>query len=188
MRKITSKKDAEKKQKRNNTLIGIILVIVMLFSVIGYGFMDTSSEGKKKIEYNGFEFINSEGYWFLKKGDSNFRFIYNPLETEGTSVKSLKTLENYLDKPLYVSSESVDAEYEILGNLQQFVQRAQYACLEKECEENLPVKTCEENFIIIELGEENEITQKENCVFIKGKEEDILKISDEFLFNILGVR
>ena len=63
-----------------------------------------------------------------------------------------------------------------------------FACNPKE---NLPVKTCQDNFIIIEdtsnSNEPSGIEQKNNCVFIKENSNGLLGISDEFLFKILGV-
>jgi len=65
----------------------------------------------------------------------------------------------------------------------------QNACLEEEgCKEDWPTKTCEDNFIIIEEKNETSIIQDNNCVFIQGPQENLTKISDEFLFRVLGVR
>ena len=55
-------------------------------------------------------------------------------------------------------------------------------------DEDLPTKTCEDNFIIIKEGNYSNIIQDENCVFIEGKQEDLVQIVDEFLFKILGIK
>ena len=111
----------------------------------------------------------------------------------------LKGLENYYGKPLYLSSVNKESELEINSNLYSFIQRTQPACLEKnesmgselfeeECGSDLPVKTCNDNFIIIVESNKSIIEQKDNCVFISGPQENLTKITDEFLFNILGIR
>lgn len=190
IRKISSKYEEEKKRKRNGWIIGIILIAVMLFSVLGYSFGTGEKNSLTKIAYNGFEFVEQDGFWMMEKDNSYFIFTYNPEETERINSK-LNGLENYENKPLYVFSENSEAELEIYRNLfyqNRIVQRFQEACPEDEkCEGDMPVKTCDDNFIIIKESETNEIIQEDNCVFIKGKIGDLTKLSDEFLFKILGI-
>lgn len=186
MRQIELKSDREKKKKRNQIIVSIVLVFIMFFSVLGYSFQSQENSKDKKINYNGFEFNNQNGYWVLK--DSSFVFKYNPLQIE-ESNSELKKLDNYLNKPLYIFSENQEAELEIYTNLRSVVQRIQYACLGNEtCSENLPVKTCDDNFVIIKEAEKNEILQEENCVFINGDYENLTQLTDEFLFKIIGIR
>ena len=187
MRQITLKEEKTKENRTKQLLVGGILIFIMLFSVLGYGFQGRGEGASKKIDYNGFEFVNSEGFWTLK--DQNLVFKYNPLQVEEIDA-NLKDINNYFDKPLYISSGDREAESDIYTNLNPVVQRIQYACLNGEVcnDETLPIKTCQDNFIIIQEAEENSITQEENCVFIKGTNENLTKLSDEFLFHILGIR
>jgi len=189
MRKLKSKHTETKKQKRNQVIIGVILIFVMFGSVFG---VIVGSFGKnsslKKISYNSYEFVKQNNFWVLNLGDFEFAFRYNPNEVEKIDSK-LEYLNHYYDKPLYISSENNEATSEIALNLDQITLRIQPACLEEEgCEENLPVKTCENNFIIITKSNESKITQNESCVFIQGAEENLTKLSDEFLFKIMGIR
>ena len=65
----------------------------------------------------------------------------------------------------------------------------QIACLDSaKCPENLPIKTCEDNFIIIEEKNKTAITQENKCIFIQGAKENLTKITDEFLFKVIGIR
>ena len=53
MKKITLKQNQGKMAKRNQLILGIILVFVMFFSVIGYSFQGAISEEKTtKLIYN----------------------------------------------------------------------------------------------------------------------------------------
>lgn len=189
MRKLKSKHTETKKHRRNQITIGVILIFVMFGSVFGIVVGSFGKENdSKKINYNGYEFIKQNNFWVLNLGDFQFAFKYNPNEVEKIDSE-LEYLNHYYDKPLYISSENSEATSEIYTNLNQIVQRMQSACLEKEgCEENLPVKTCENNFIIITKSNETKIIQNESCVFIQGAEENLTKISDEFLFKIMGIR
>ena len=191
MRKIISKQEEARKKKRNQLIVGFALIFIMLLSVLGYSFSG-GNKSTTKIEYNGFNFIKQDDFWILNMKNFNFIFKNNPNQVEKIN-SDLKNLENYYGKPLYMYSKNYDAELEIYKNLfyyNQIVQRMQDACLEgnqTDCDETLPVKNCEDNFIIIRERNETKIIQENNCVFIEGKQEELTKITDEFLFKILGI-
>ena len=188
MRKIVSKKEQEKKIKRNQWVVGIVLVFLMLFSVLGYAFGGKSDGENEKVTYNEFEFLGQNGFWYTQIGNFEFVFDYNPNEVEKQEAE-LNYVNEYYEKPLYLSSENSKASSEIYNNLNRFVLRMQNACTEdQECEGNLPVKTCEDNFIIIKKSNETKLYQNESCVFIEAPEEELVKLTDEFLFQILGIR
>ncbi len=189
VRRIISKHEEEKKQKRTIKIVGLILIFVMFGSVFG---IIINSFGQNRadtnLEYNGYEFINKEGLWYSSVNNVDFAFRYHPSQTTSEAV-GLKLLNNYNRKPLYIYSEDSNSEAEIYRNLQQIAERVQPACLNKEkCSGDYPIKTCSENFIIIEISEQNEITQQENCVYLRGQTEELLKLSDEFLFKIIGIK
>lgn len=189
MRRLKPKGSEAKRQKKNQIIIGTILIIVMFGSVFGvivgsFG----ARESSNKIKYNGFEFIKQNNFWILQIGNFNFVFKYNPNEIPEINTE-IKYLNNYYNKPLYLSSENPEATYEIVSNLNPVTLRTQNACLnESDCEGDLPLKTCEDNFIIIEEKNQTNIIQDNNCVFIQGPKENLTMISDEFLFHILGIR
>lgn len=198
MRRLLSKHEENKKRKRKQLTVGLVLIFLMFFSVAGFAFQMMGGGGNggqidqqtQTINYNGFEFREQSGFWVLNKDNINFIFRNNPYEVTKTD-SVINPLNNYLDKPLYINSESIEAESEIQTNLLQFVEEIENACLE-ECNENekLPIKSCEDNFIIIKEATENEqsgINQENNCVFIKAKKTDLVKLTDEFLFKLLGV-
>lgn len=201
MRKITSKYKQNKKRRTNQFIVGGVLIFIMLFSTLGYSFMSKEDENTKKINYNGFEFIEQNGLWFTNIGDLNFVFKYNPKQIEAVDPE-LKYLDNYYGKPLYIYSEDNEAEIEIYSNFNQIIQRMQYACLDEEeyflnnktlinelnCDEDWPTKTCEDNFIIIRENNNSNIIQEENCVFIDGSGENLTRLTDGFLFKILGIK
>ena len=192
MRKIISKEAEEKKRKKNQLLIGIVLIVVMVFSVLGYSlssFGNTSSSST--INYNGFKFTQTSNVWTLNTGGYAFSFNYNPYQTEKIN-SALNLLSSYQGKPLYIFSENNDAEIEIYKNLfyqNQIGQRMQDACIEGEkCNGDYPIKTCQDNFIIIKESNSSSIKQQDNCVFIEGNKENLTKLSDSFLFKIIGIQ
>jgi len=191
MRRIISKHKIDKKKRRNQFIVSGILVFIMFFSVLGYSFGGRENGNIKKINYNGFEFVNQNDFWVLNIKGFNFIFRHNPQEVEKI-YSNLNSLDNYLGEPLYIYSENNEAELEIYKNFDprfnSIVQRIQPACfLAEECEENWPIKTCEDNFIIIKESNITKIIQDKNCVFIESQKENLTRITDEFLFKILGI-
>ena len=189
MRKIISKEESEKKKKRNQLIVGLILIGVMVFGTLGYAFegRENKESDSNKIHYNGFEFVKQNDYWITKIGESEFIFKYNPEQVNKTEG-NFNTLDKYFQKPLYIYSENEMASSEIVRNMGSSVQRVQKSCFENEiCEENIPIKTCDDNIIIIKESKTRKVEQKENCVFIEGNKEELIKLSDEFLFKIIGI-
>ena len=186
MRKLTSKYKEKKNQKRNQWIVGIILIFLMLVSTLGFAFQGgfSKKDDGNSLIYNGYEFENINGFWAFE----DFVFKYNPQEVPDTGEIYFK-FSDYQNKPLYIYSEDAESEYEIFLNLGQFTQRTQKACPEnKICEGDIPYKDCENNFIIIKVDEIENIYQESNCVFIQGREENLIKLVDQFLFKILGVK
>jgi len=192
MRSIFTKKEKLKKQKRNTLIVSIILIVVICLSIFGivansFG----NSENSNEVDYNGYKFYSSGDFWVLEEGDFKFVFLNNPKDLENMTFEAnpLKFLPSYSQKVLYLSSEDSVSSYQIYSNLEPFLTRIQYACLdEKNCTDNLPIKNCTENFVVIRKSETNKILQQDKCVFIEGKEQDLYKLTEIFLLKILGVR
>lgn len=206
MRRLTSKHQEGNRKKRNQIVVGLILIFVMFSSVLGFAFLNSSKSGAintntndfsggssnvndnnfNSINYNGFEFIEQNGFWILNLNGVNFIFRHNPHQVPRIASE-IKLLNNYQEKVLYLFSEDLLAESEIKNNLIAFTNGIENACLENEgCVKNSPIKTCEDNFIIIREGNQS-ITQEDNCVFIEGEKEDLTKLVDEFLFKLMKI-
>lgn len=191
MRKIISKKEEDKKNRRMQLVVGFFLILIMALSTIGYSLNNNQENNSEKIIYNGIEFVVENNLWTANIGNFKFGFLYNPTETEKIN-STLKYLNEYNNLPLYIYSENSDAMMEVYRNLfysNQIVERVQEACPEgKICNEEIPIKNCTNNFIIITKAEVREVRQEQNCVFISGKDEELVKITDGFLFKITGIQ
>jgi hypothetical protein len=142
---------------------------------------------QQKINYNGISFEEKTGYWFTTIGNLNFVFKYNPNQVPDIN-SNINKLNSYSKKPLYISSENYEATTEISRNLGQIATRISNACFDENCTGDYPIKTCEDNFLIIKKSDSLNITQDQNCVFIEGPYENLTQISDEFLFKALGIK
>ena len=193
MRKIISMEEEARKKKKNQIILGVFLTLIMVLSTIGFaiqgglGNSGTSGQGssENEVEYNGYKFVNQNGLWVL----GNLVFKYTPQQVPDIG-SGIKLAANYQGKPSYVYSEDEEAEIEVAVNLGQLAQRVQKACPDGLiCDEDLPVKTCNDNFIIIrEDNTSSSITQENNCVFINGQKEELTALADQFLFKILGIK
>lgn len=189
MRRIVSKEERGRLRKRNQIIAGAVLVLLMVFSTLGFalqnGFTNNSNGDSGNIKYNGFEFVNSNGFWVL----GQFVFRYNPNNVPDIG-SGLKTAQDYQGMPFYIYSEDTNAESEIYVNMRQIVPRVQDACPEGTLCSNkdLPVKKCSDNFIIIKEDNISSIKQEDNCIYITGEKNQLAKLADQFLFKILGVR
>ncbi|MAH43478.1 hypothetical protein CL614_07235 [archaeon] len=193
MRKIQTQADIDKKKKRNGIILGVVLVGLLVVSTLGYSLSGSSGEDNKK-EFNGYEFNRNGVYWVLDLEDQEFAFQNLPQEVTDVSVFGFYDLNSYFDKVLYFVNldEGNEAGYEILNNLERYVLRWQETCLEgEECEDNLPVKTCEkngQNLIIFEesigINNSTSVRKDNNCVYISG---DFVRGSDAFLYKLLGI-
>lgn len=194
MKKITLKQNQGKMAKRNQLILGIILVFVMFFSVIGYSFQGAISEEKTtKLIYNNLEFINQNNLWITNFGGLDFVFNNKPNDVKKI-YSNINSIESYYNEPIYIYSENSDAERVVYQNLNQVSLRMQKACPDTdiseknfECEETLPLKNCTDNLIVIYENNFSSIEQKENCVFIKAPEKNLSMMSEAFLLKILGV-
>lgn len=189
MKRLVSRSEREKKAKKNQVIIGVLLVFLMLLSILGFalqGGLGGGQNNENKLEYNGFELTYLNGFWRI----GNFAFTYNPEEVPEIGL-GLKDATSYQSFPAYVYSENSEAETEIMRNLEIVAQRIQNACIDEpgaECSEGDPTKTCEDNFIIIKENNSSSLRQEGGCVYIEGPSEELLKIADQFLFKILGIK
>ena len=189
MRKILTKREQKSKERFNQIIVGLVLVFLLMFSIVGYSLIgrDSSSQDEEKVIYNGLEFTKVNEFWVLEQEGAEFIFRYNPEEVERIDSQ-INYINSYLNQPLYIYSENLESTSEIYTNMNKLVQRMQNACLNKEdCEGDLPIKGCDSNFIIIRESDITGITQNQSCVFIEGPKENLVRITDEFLFKILGI-
>ena len=201
MQKIITQEEKERRKKRNQLVIGIVLIWLMVVSTLGYAFIDrtganSNNSNNEKIEYNGIEFIRDENfYWKFKIQETDFLTKHNPQETEDITFSGSKQIAEYRNKPMYFAGENGEHVLEIARNLNGIVLRTSNACLEndKECSqdnENFPIKKCSNENIIVfkESVNENKIYQEENCIFIETNYANQARYADKFLFSILGIQ
>lgn len=190
MRKIVSKDSAERKEKAKRWTISILLLSIMVLSVFGIvvDSMGKTGSNSNQVEYNGATFNYRGERWFFSVDGKEFVISNPPGNLTEVPAEKLNPLEAYANKPLYISLEDRALESQIYYNFYKSATRIQPACLdEKNCSGDFPIKTCEDNFIILKEGNETGITQKDNCVFIEAPEKEMQNAVDVFILNIAGI-
>lgn len=195
MRQIISKDSQERKDRMNKVFLGVLLVIIMLLSTLGYAFFSSdNSNNDKIIEYKGIKFRPTDygKYSFIFNG-VGYETEFTPLDTLNISTSITKTIQNYYNQPLYFAYDNPDdisglSINEIVLNIGNIITRWDEACLYENCTGDYSVKSCSENNIIIfKAGNETKIREDLNCVYIYWNEEEQLKGADAFLFKIIGI-
>jgi hypothetical protein len=196
MRKIISRSEKERLVKRNQLIIGGVLIFLMIFSTLGFAFSGRIEENKEDVSYKNVDFIKEGDFWKFETEGFEFITRYNPYDVENISFFNSLTLQDYLNKPLYFVGTPGEPFAEFENNLlRRFVVRTSMACLEdNNCEGDFPIKNCsEDNIIIIEEVDYNSnyteiIEQREKCVFIRAGLSNQTKYADAYLFDLIGIR
>jgi phosphotransferase system HPr-like phosphotransfer protein len=192
LRKIETKKEQERRQRRNELIVGIFFIVIMILSTIGYSI---DREKEEKVVFNNIKFIKTAQGW---KADNGLLTRFLPKQVSNISTNILITADYFNGKKIYFSAQSyneLEAANEILRNIK--IEKWQLACLEGEenktgCE-NLPIKNCKENDIIVLREQKNETEEKtkiyrdERCIFIEAGSEELIKAADRFIFTIYKI-
>ena len=188
LKKIKTQEQAAREKKRNQIIVGSLLMGILLLSSIGYSFFSkdkTNNFGEQIVEENGLEFTKTNGIWSTKINGLEFGFQFLPSEVSDVPVDISLSLADYTGKVVYfVNANAISSE--IVPNLNSYVLRSQESCLEGEScsRKDLPVKNCDEKLIIYKESNDTKVSQDKGCVYLQG---DAIKASDAFLYKILGV-
>lgn len=193
MKQIITKEEKEKKTKKNQLIVGLILILLMVLSTLGYALTGRGDENNvKKVKYKDIDFLKNNDYWSFNYNGYDFATRYYPEEVKDISITNKLVFSSYTSKPLYFVTDSNQPDLEIARNLNQAVLRIQNACLSSEnCTTDSPIKSCsEDNIIVIKEPNEDEnekIYQSDKCIFIIAKDVNQTRFSDAFLFNIFRI-
>ena len=185
LKRLENVHERERKRRRNQMIMGTILVAVMIVSTAGYAIIDRAKE--QAVSYKGNKFLRTERGWQLHNSALVTRFL--PGEVDFIPCNCASSASELADKQIYIDAYSTDekiAADELLRNIQ-FL-RVQQACLVGEenktgCEE-LPLKSCDEDNIIIVRSTENitEVREEGRCIFIEAAPENLTMAADRFIF------
>ncbi|MFZ5954977.1 MAG: hypothetical protein ACOYT4_01000 [Nanoarchaeota archaeon] len=188
MRKIKTQEEIEKKEKKKELWIVSILILLLIFSVVGYGFLSTDKKNSEIKKFNGIKFEKINGIWTTKINEQQLYFQYFPSETDDVIINGFFNLKDYENQPLYIVNSN-EASYEITQNIGEYALRINEACLQDtNCTDpSLARKNCDSNIIIFEekFINETRVYQDKNCIHISG---NYIKGADAFLYRLLEIK
>jgi len=166
--------------KRN---VAIVFLVLLAFSTMGYSIVNSFNNSDDVI--NSQEgFVKQGNYWMLEVAGQIYYFSNLPSGVENISISGNFSLSDYYNSPLYFNSEN-EGSLEILNNLGRYILRTQLACItEDNCEENLPIKNCSIDNVIIFIDGDNGVYKEDNCVYVSGDQQ---KSADKFLYELLKI-
>lgn len=185
MRKIQTQAEIDRKKRKNQIIVGVVMIGLLLMSIVGYSFTSGGNDGdSSKINEMGIDFFRQNGVWVAEIDGSVFGFQNLPSQVSDVDVNVSIGLGQYSGQVLYFVDPN-EGVNEVLTNIGRYILRYQEACLGNEtCEGDLPVKDCDSNLIIFKNGNVTKVYQNDNCIFIVG---DSLKATDAFLYKVLQV-
>lgn len=181
IRKILTAEQIEQRNKKRTRILTILMLILLLGSTAGYSFFSGTKDSSSTSE--GIQQVGNQ--WVLNSNGAQFAFSSSPDSAKEINITSLiYDLNSYSGRPLYISSNSPSATYEISTTLGRFASRVQEACY-GNCSLNLPEKDCTSDLLVVynESDSQNEVYQENNCVFINGN----ITAVDAFLYKIMGL-
>jgi hypothetical protein len=207
---LESQAKREARDRRDKTIIGLIIIFLMVFSTLGYVFwwredeQDTNNPDIKV--YNNYTFTRTDSGWqtVFDVGGKNTTLMtsYLPEELENVTVKgTVFTATNLSGKALYLVATSINerqtaSEFAFFGP---WVQRMQMACLEENVndsfcvEQNLPIKSCsdansEAAIIIVKETEiDPRVIYDGGCLSVKGQGANLTMAAEKAVFLLLGI-
>jgi hypothetical protein len=185
IKKLKSHEQIEKERKRNQLIIGVVMVFLLTFSSIGYALLDRNVDTTKTENYQGLKFQYANGFWTTIINQKTFYFSEMPSELKNISANGSFSLSSYENKKLYFVNYNPAAQ-SILIAMDGIVTNYQEACLDGMICSNLdlPVKSCSDNVIIFTQGDETTVSKKDNCVYLTG---NFYKASDVFVYKLLNL-
>ncbi|MFA5485341.1 MAG: hypothetical protein WC260_03800 [Candidatus Pacearchaeota archaeon] len=186
MRKIKTKQQLDKEQKKKQIMLSVLLIALLGFSTIGYAFFSSTEDKQQTHNYKNLKFIQQNELWYTQINNDYYIFEYLPNQIADIIINTTMKIQNIENKPLYIVNPQ-DISYILTSNLQNHVLRFQEACINlEECNENIPLKDCSiDNIIIIKSSsEKTQVIQDQNCIYLEG---DISKTSNKFLYSLFNI-
>lgn len=175
MKPLETAKVKEKRKKRLQTIIGIIIVVIMIASTIGFALLERyqREEEQTQTTYRNYKFIKTATGWQTNLKISNKIITINsyhlPQEVENISSQGKPLLSDFVGKAVFLTYKgnidknpeqaAQESALQYYNALNQLALRMQIACSPADenssfcIENNLPTKSCEDanedNAIII---------------------------------------
>ena len=181
IRRLQTKEELDRKKKRNNKILSLTMLSILLFSTIGYAFFinpDSSSSNSNQGQNS--DSTQSDKINFQYQG-TQFVLISTLNQIKDIPIDITIGPESYISQPIYIDIKNEGVLKEITLNLGKISSTIQKACYGK-CEENLPEKDCTSNLIVWNQSIDKKVYQKDKCIFIEGD----ITVADAFIYKLFN--
>jgi len=194
-RKVSKSRNVVKKEKgffSDKRKVGLIFVgLFLIVLMVGSMLMSSREDDGKEYEYNGYYFIQLEGYWkMVAEDDISLFFLNDPKSLENITVEQVNLMVDKVYLGFKPGEEGFGSQgIQRLGSiLSSAVPSVLPACFAEEGCPDLPIVSCggEDKVIWLKHGEEDKIYNQDNCVILQFKDKE-MKIIDLFIYKLLGV-
>ncbi|MFH1642918.1 MAG: hypothetical protein ABIC04_08550 [Nanoarchaeota archaeon] len=215
----------EKKKSDKILLVTISIIFIILISILSIKYFykpETSNtidelhqlnlEGKldpmKGYMYNGYSFVNVDGFWFTEMKSQSGRTLYSldfrfgPKEVTEVEVRGKLNIELFDSaNDYYITYNPVgqDFRYEVLavGDINQHMLKVFKKNPIAACDRNetgackvRPIIKCDNTdklVFYINKSTETSVEFKDNCIVINGDELDLVKAVDKLLYLLYNI-
>ncbi|HLC54765.1 MAG TPA: hypothetical protein VJK07_04040 [Candidatus Nanoarchaeia archaeon] len=179
MKAIQTAEQRESSRKRRTQVMGIVLVVLMLGSTIGYAFSLFFSSTSPDTAAPQILPPTNQPITINHNGLS-FQLLSVQDDIAGIPVNITVRISDYVNFPVFIAAEEVSANQELTAVIGRYASRIQQACYGPCAQQDLPEKECDENLIVVNASTSNSIFQQERCIFIQGD----IRAVDAFLYNL----
>lgn len=181
LRRFETQEAVEKRKARNARIGGLILLVILVLSTIGFAFTFNGSDDLGNGEGNGAT-QDVSGRTVINYQGQSLTFLKSPADVKDIEVDITLGINDYAGAQVYIDSTNPAIIQEIASTLGRFSLRMQEACY-NSCDRDVPEKDCNEKMIIWIDSNTSRVYQNNNCVFIEGN----VDAADAFLYKAFGL-
>ena len=173
-------------------ILTIFIAFIMVTSVIGFIWSSGSTEDNFEIlEYNNHEFKNVNGKYLLDINSNEYIFDNSPYDLGDINLDNFNLESNKYYILFDPSDKDLNMEYSIQKLylvLSSLGINVQLACSKEEgCDNNLPIKTCEDYSFYFKKSTNTKIYKDNLCLVIEGNNEGMSKAIDKINLRLLNI-
>lgn len=161
--------------------------------------------GEGNYVYNGYSFVFLDGMWYTQVQDKegilfDIPLHFGPNDLENVSVVGELDPSFWKDGEVYVTFEPLSENMQFialsvselgLNLIKGLGTKPKAACAKNETKacETRPIMTCDSEASVIYVKQANQTVVRldENCVMLQGKDWELVKAVDRFLYKFYGV-
>lgn len=190
-------KSSFKREKKKSSFLWVLFIVLLMFgSSIAYVFIGGfSNQPKQKSDftYKGYAFTKTDTGWMFSYQNSIIQVDYLPTEVADFPFQNIPLTHEKVYLAFNATERDSNMDYS-LRKTATFLKGRGYqpvlACIAEQDCPDIPVVSCKDTQAPILLFQKRKITQSSiegSCLVLEGATLGLSKLSDRFLYALLGV-